>query len=57
MAATLRRSGAAPDVPPAELLDRDAVRSMLSQFQSSQRAGRAVADAPIDLRPPGEDDT
>jgi hypothetical protein len=47
------------DDSPAEAtgpLDREAVRSMLSQFQSSQRAGRAVAESPIDLTPPGEDD-
>jgi len=57
IAAALRRGNPAAEAPPVEVLDRDAVRSMLSQFQSSQRAGRAVAEAPIDLRPPGEDDS
>jgi hypothetical protein len=28
---------------------------MLSQFQAGQRAGRAVADIPLDLRPPEEE--
>jgi len=46
---------ASADQRPADSLDREAVRSMLSQFQASQRAGRALADSPVDLRPPEED--
>jgi len=66
LAAALRRHPDRPDPRdirdvnadnrPAEALDREAVRSMLSQFQASQRAGRAIADSPVDLRPPEEDE-
>jgi hypothetical protein len=58
LAAALRRdeaaNGTAPpngDAASAEALDREQVRSMLSQFQAGQRAGRAVAD----LQPPEEE--
>jgi hypothetical protein len=62
LAAALRREAANNgddhengDDAPADPLDRDTVRSMLSQFQAGQRAGRAVADIPLDLRPPEEE--
>ncbi|HEX6418525.1 MAG TPA: ATP-binding protein [Acidimicrobiales bacterium] len=51
LAPALRREGSgggqAPAPRPAPARDPDQVRSMLSKFQASQRAGRAAADATL----------
>ncbi|MGH9232404.1 MAG: hypothetical protein ACRD0R_03550, partial [Acidimicrobiales bacterium] len=60
LAPALRRDGSADQAPAAAAppvtseRDREHVRSMLSSFQSGQRAGRAAADAEAS-RPPQED--
>jgi signal transduction histidine kinase len=60
LAPALRRDGSADQAPAAAAppasseRDREHVRSMLSSFQSGQRAGRAAADAEA-ARPPQED--
>jgi signal transduction histidine kinase len=46
LAASLRREARQPVAPPTTGRDRDRVRSMLSRFQASQRAGRAAAESP-----------
>jgi signal transduction histidine kinase len=50
------RGGAPSDVPaaPPPTADRDRMRSMLSRFQASQRAGRAASGSTVDPRSPEE---
>jgi signal transduction histidine kinase len=65
LAPSLRRNpgGDGPDVEPSSQAgparsaprDGDRVRSMLSRFQASQRAGRAAAEAPPDPPPPEDE--
>jgi signal transduction histidine kinase len=52
LAPALRRDGSVEsESAPATPRDRDQVRSMLSSFQASQRAGRAAADPPSPRSP------